>query len=73
MIPHRRLQRRFGDGLITDEVQDLWEPWMRQADEVLDDEVLLNLVQQELSKRIHKSKTRDVAGRPPRSCCACWC
>jgi IS5 family transposase len=61
MIQYRRLQRRFGDGLITDEVQDLWEPWMRQADGVLDDETLLDLVQQELSKRIKKSKTR---GRP---------
>jgi IS5 family transposase len=61
MIPHRRLQRRFADGLIADEVQDLWEPWMRQADAVLDDEALLNLVQEELSKRIKKSKTR---GRP---------
>ena len=61
MILHRRLQRSFADGLIAEEVQDLWEPWMRHADEVLDDEVLLNLVQEELSKRIQKSKTR---GRP---------
>ena len=61
MILHRRLQRSFADGLIAEEVQDLWEPWMRHADEVLDDEVLLNLVQKELSKRIQKSKTR---GRP---------
>jgi IS5 family transposase len=61
MILHRRLQRSFADGLIAEEVQDLWEPWMRHADEVLDDEVLLNLVQEDLSKRIQKSKTR---GRP---------
>ncbi|MCP5115937.1 MAG: ISNCY family transposase [bacterium] len=61
MILHRRLQRSFADGLIADEVSDLWEPWMRHADEVLEDETLLNLVQQELSKRIKKSKTR---GRP---------
>jgi IS5 family transposase len=61
MIQHRRLQRSFADGLITEEVSDLWEPWMRHADEVLEDETLLDLVQQELSKRIKKSKTR---GRP---------
>jgi len=61
MIQHRRLQRSFADGLITEEVHDLWEPWMRRADEVLDDETLLNLVEQELSQRIKKSKTR---GRP---------
>jgi IS5 family transposase len=61
VIQHRRQQRSFADGLIHDEVQDLWEPWMRHADAVLEDETLLSLVQQELSKRIKKSKTR---GRP---------
>ena len=61
MIPHRRLQRTFADGLIAEEVSDLWEPWMRQADAVLQDEELLNLVQQELAKRCRKSRTR---GRP---------
>lgn len=61
MILHHRLQLSFADGLIADEVSDLFEPWMRQVDELLRDEELLNLVQQELSKRIRKSKTR---GRP---------
>ncbi|MEK7391843.1 MAG: transposase, partial [Fibrobacterota bacterium] len=61
MIVTRRLQRTFGDGLIAEEVTDLWEPWMRQADQVLEDDALLTLIQQELSKRCKKSKTR---GRP---------
>jgi transposase, IS5 family len=61
VIEHRRLQRTFADGLIAEEISDLWEPWMRQADAVLQDEKLLNLVQQELAKRCRKSKTR---GRP---------
>jgi transposase, IS5 family len=61
VIQHRRRQRTFADGFIIEEVDDLWEPWMRQADEVLQDEELLNLVQQELAKRCRKSKTR---GRP---------
>lgn len=64
MIPHRRLQLSFGDGLIAEEMTDLYEPWMQQADEVLDDEELVNLVQQELSKRIRKSKTRGRPGTP---------
>ena len=58
MIQHRRRQRTFADGFMAEEVGDLWEPWMRQADEVLQDEELLNLVQQELAKRCRKSKTR---------------
>lgn len=61
MIAARRLQRSFADGLIAEEVADLWEPWMRQADQVLEDDDLLTLIQKELSKRVKKSKTR---GRP---------
>jgi IS5 family transposase len=61
VIAARRLQRSFADGLIVEEVQDLWEPWMRHADKVLDDDQLLQSIQQELSKRCKKSKTR---GRP---------
>jgi len=61
MIATRRLQRSFADGFITEEVTDLWEPWMRQADQVLDDDALLTLIQQEMAKRLKKSKTR---GRP---------
>ena len=57
MIAARRLQRSFADGLIAEEVQDLWEPWMRHADEALNDDQLLQIIQQELSKRYKKSKT----------------
>ena len=61
MIATRRLQRSFADGLISEAVSDLWEPWMRHADQALEDEALLLLIQQELAKRCRKSKTR---GRP---------
>jgi IS5 family transposase len=61
VIAARRLQLSFGDGLITETVSDLWEPWMRHADQALEDEELLLIIQRELSKRCKKSKTR---GRP---------
>jgi IS5 family transposase len=61
MIAARRLQRSFADGLIMEEVKDLWEPWMRHADEALNDDALLDIIRQELSKRCKKSNTR---GRP---------
>ena len=64
MIAVRRLQRSFADGLIAEEVQDLWEPWMRHADEALNDDQLLQIIQQELSKRYKKSKTRGRPGTP---------
>ena len=61
MIAARRLQRNFADGFISESVGDLWEPWMRYADQALEDEGLLMIIQQELAKRYKKSKTR---GRP---------
>lgn len=64
MIAARRLQRGFADGLISEEVADLWEPWMREADQVLEDDALLTLIQQELARRVKKSKTRGRPGTP---------
>jgi IS5 family transposase len=64
MIAARRLQRSFADGLIAEEVADLWEPWMREADQVLEDDALLSLIQQELARRFKKSKTRGRPGTP---------
>jgi IS5 family transposase len=61
VIAARRLQQSFADGLIREAVDDLWEPWMRHADQALEDEALLRIIQQELAKRCKKSKTR---GRP---------
>ena len=61
MIATRRRQRSFADGFLVEQVEDLWEPWMRHADKALEDEALLLLIQQELMKRCKKSKTR---GRP---------
>jgi IS5 family transposase len=61
VIQHRRLQRSFADGLIAEQIGDLWEPWMRQIDSALNDDALLDLVQDALAKRCTKSKTR---GRP---------
>ena len=58
MIETRRLQRAFADGLIAEEVSDLWEPWMLHADQAIDDEQLLEIVQEALSQRCRKSKTR---------------
>ena len=64
MIPARRLQRSFGDGLISEAVEDLWEPWMRHADKALQDEALLLIIQHALAHRCKKSKTRGRPGTP---------
>jgi transposase, IS5 family len=61
MIATSRPMRSFATGSITESVEDLWEPWMRHVDQVLEDEALLSIVQRALSRRCKKSKTR---GRP---------
>ena len=64
MIAAHRAQRSFADGLIAEEVSDLWEDWMRAADQVLDDEQLLSMVYEALSKRRPQSRTRGRLGAP---------
>ena len=64
MIEMRRVQLRFGDGLIAEEVSDLREEWMRHADQVLADEQIVAVVYEALSKRWPKSRSRGRLGTP---------
>jgi IS5 family transposase len=45
-------------------VGDLWEPWMRQADRLLEDEKLLSIVYEALLRRYPKSRARGRLGFP---------
>jgi transposase, IS5 family len=63
MIDLRRPgQRSFGEGFIEEETGHLWEPWMRHADQVLEDDQLIQLVYEALLKRRPKSRTRGRRG-----------
>lgn len=63
MIDFRRPgQRSFGEGLIEEVTANLWEPWMRHADQVLEDEQLVQAVYEALLKRRPKSRTRGRRG-----------
>ena len=64
MIEARRQQRSFGEGLIAEAVDDLWEDWMRYADEVLEDESLRSTVYEALARRSPRSKTFGRPGTP---------
>ena len=64
MTPARRLQASFADDLIREAVEDLWEPWMRHADQVIDDDALVEIVQKAFLAACKKSKTRGRAGTP---------
>src|SRR6516165_7705883 len=64
MIKMRRAQLSFGDGLIADEVKDLYEDWMKHADEVLGDETLVATVYEALAKRRPNSRNRGRRATP---------
>jgi len=64
VIVRSRCQLQPGDGLITEDVGDLWEGWMRQVDQLLTDEQLLELVYEALARRWTHSRTHGRKGTP---------
>ena len=64
MIELCRRQLNLAEGLIAEEVGDLWEDWMRHVDQVLDDPQMLDLVYTALAKRWPNSRTRGRKGTP---------
>jgi transposase, IS5 family len=61
MIRTRHYQPSLWTGVLAEEVDDLWEPWMRTADHLLDDKQLIERVFEAQARRWLKSRTR---GRP---------
>ena len=57
-------QPQFPEGFVEDAVGRLWEPWMRVADRILEDEQLLSAVYEALVGRHPKSRTRGRLGTP---------
>src|SRR5450432_3123087 len=57
-------QPQFTEGFVKEAVGDLWEPWMREADRLLEYEKLLNTVYEALVRRHPKSRTRGSLGAP---------
>jgi len=60
----RRAQLKFSDHWAAEEVDDLREDWMKRADQILDDEVILTAVYEALGKRHPKSRSRGRRGAP---------
>jgi IS5 family transposase len=64
VIEMRRAQLSFGDGLISEEVSDLCESWMKHADRVLADEQIVAAVYEALARRHPRSRSRGRLGAP---------
>jgi IS5 family transposase len=62
--PSRHPQLSFAEGLIQEEVEPLWEEWMRQVDAVLADSELVQIVYEALARRSPQSRTRGRPGTP---------
>ncbi len=57
MIQMRHQQPSLWEGLFAEEVAELWEPWMRVVDELLEDEVLVDVVYEAQGERHEQSRT----------------
>src|SRR5262249_54091980 len=64
VIERKYQQRQLGEGFIRDSIDDCWEPWMKIADEILDEEELIEPVYEALRRRRPKSATRGRKGTP---------
>ena len=64
MLRTRHHQQTLWGGVWAKEVDDLWEPWMRQADRLLDDDGLVTKIFEAQGKRWKKSRTRGRLQTP---------
>jgi transposase, IS5 family len=64
MIRTRHHQPSLWTGILAEEVDDLWEPWMRTADRLLDDQQLIDRVFEAQARRWLKSRTRGRKQTP---------
>jgi transposase, IS5 family len=64
MIQLRHTQRSLWGGFWAEEVSELWEPWMRQADAILDDETLVDAGYEAQGRRRKQSRTRGRKQTP---------
>jgi IS5 family transposase len=64
VIQLRHQERSLWEGLFAEEVAELWEPWMRVVDELLEDEKLLDAVYEAQGRRHPQSRTRGRQQTP---------
>src|SRR5439155_20188815 len=64
MVELRFHQRPLWEGGFPEEASGWWEEWMKQADQVLDDEELLDSVYEAQGRRWPKSRRRGRTQTP---------
>ena len=71
MIERHYSQHHLGEIFLRDSIEDCWEPWMKAADEILDDEELIDGVYEALRHGDLKARREDGKERRPKLRCAC--
>jgi IS5 family transposase len=64
MTRRKQAQQTLWEGIVAEDVRSLWEPWMVQADELLNDEALIDRVYEAQGKRHEKSQIRGRSQTP---------
>jgi IS5 family transposase len=64
MTRRKQGQRTLWEGVVDEDVRALWEPWMVEADKLLEDEELIDLVCDAQGERHEHSTTRGCSQTP---------
>ena len=64
MTRRKQPQQTLWEGIVAEDVKSLWEPWMIEADELLDDEELVDCVYEAQGQRHENSRTRGRSQTP---------
>ena len=64
MTRRKQGERTLWEGVVDEDVRALWEPWMAEADGLLEDEELVELVYQAQGERHEHSATRGRSQTP---------
>src|SRR5437667_7487425 len=64
MVPLRHRQQNLGEVFFAREAESLMEAWMKEVDEILEDEPLLDLVYEHLGRRYPQSRKRGRNSTP---------
>jgi len=64
MTRRKQAQQTLWEGVVAEDVRSLWEPWMVEADRLLNDEELVDRVYEAQGKRHEQSQTRGRSQTP---------
>jgi IS5 family transposase len=64
MTRRKQAERTLWEGVVDEDVRALWEPWMVEADKLLEDEELIDVVYEAQGERRQHSTTRGRSQTP---------